>query len=435
MSAISETALARWKALLDEEQADPLWPIETVTWSVGRANVRDKLLGLLDSYLKGSITTEQFRETFDKKTRKEWDHFGLKGMSGAMFLNMLVKHLPDQSALEAQLRAALPLPSSTETGRQRLRSFLDFLQAAIQSGSVSKRQIQPFRSLFFVSAWWHLQAQEEWPVFYVSARRVMEKEGIYTPPSDFVNDYFTFRDRFLALAKALGLSAWDLEYLCIRLNEGKAKGISATQPTASVTNETPEQETGTLAASLPEQEETDGEQETFSHSQVQWMLAKLGKKLGCNVWIATNDQNRKWKDDRLGDMSVSSLPSLGLDTDSQQIIALIDVVWMKGTHQVAAAFEVEHTTSIYSGILRMADLTVLSPNLNFPLYIVAPKQRLDQVKKQLSRPTFQSLELHKRCGYFAAEDLIAEFEGILKWATAPTAIDQLALRVGDVFSA
>jgi len=122
---------------------------------------------------------------------------------------------------------------------------------------------------------------------------------------------------------------------------------------------------------------------------------------------------------------------LSMDSDSQQIISLIDVVWLKGANKVVAAFEVEHTTSIYSGILRMSDLVTLSPNINFPLYIVTPESRLDKVRRELSRPTFQALELHKRCGFFSEEKLSEEAEHIMRWATSPLAIESLASKVSD----
>ena len=91
-----------------------------------------------------------------------------------------------------------------------------------------------------------------------------------------------------------------------------------------------------------------------------------------------------------------------------------------------------YTTSIYSGLLRMSDLTVLSPNLNFPLYIVAPEERLDKVRRELSRPTFQALELHKRCGLFSFEALNREAAGMMQWASDPSAIEKLAEWVDDV---
>lgn len=171
-----------------------------------------------------------------------------------------------------------------------------------------------------------------------------------------------------------------------------------------------------------------------NHTQVQWQLAKIGKKLGCNIWIAANDQNKEWQGERLGDLSLKEMPSLGMvNPKVQRIIGLIDVLWIRGVNQIAAAFEVEDTTAIFSGLLRMSDLVVLVPILNFPLYIVAPENRLEKVKRQLSRPTFQHLELHRRCGFFSGEELIKEAGSIMKWAKDTSSIDRLASKVEDVY--
>ena len=44
------------------------------------------------------------------------------------------------------------------------------------------------------------------------------------------------------------------------------------------------------------------------------------------------------------------------------MIRLIDVLWLdRSARTVAAAFEVEHTTSIYSGIVRLLDLALGAP--------------------------------------------------------------------------
>ena len=44
---------------------------------------------------------------------------------------------------------------------------------------------------------------------------------------------------------------------------------------------------------------------------------------------------------------------------------------------IVRAFEVEHTTAVYSGLLRMADLLALQPNMDIRLHIVAPDERRD----------------------------------------------------------
>src|SRR3546814_19898469 len=72
--------------------------------------------------------------------------------------------------------------------------------------------------------------------------------------------------------------------------------------------------------------------------------------------------------------------------------SLIDVLWLEhSTAMVAAAFEVEHSTSIYSGIVRMLDLALSSENLHLStaLFLVAPDAREADVRAQLRRPAFR----------------------------------------------
>lgn len=66
------------------------------------------------------------------------------------------------------------------------------------------------------------------------------------------------------------------------------------------------------------------------------------------------------------------------------------------------AFEVEHTTSVYSGILRMADLLALQPNMDIRLHIVAPGAKREKVFQEIRRPVFSLLEkgpLAEGCTY------------------------------------
>src|SRR5688572_15161985 len=139
-----------------------------------------------------------------------------------------------------------------------------------------------------------------------------------------------------------------------------------------------------------------------------------------------------WNGDKLGNLSLSVLPNLGIGNDAQRIISLIDVLWLRGTNQVVAAFEIESTTSIYSGLLRMSDLVITCPNLTFDCFIAIPNKRSLDVVKQLSRPTFQDLELHRKCRFFTFEDLRREMESIMKWAKDPISMRDLAKSVDDV---
>jgi len=440
---LSDSQIERLRSLYDEFQAD-LQQVEFYKQLDQRRLVaKEEMLVFLDSYLTGQVSTKQLKDTFDRNTRTAWNCFGFKGMSGAMFLNKLVNHISDSDALTDQLRSVLKVPMTVDDGQIQMRTFLQFIEGLISSNQVTKQQLQPARTPFFISAWWHLQATEMWPVFYPRTRQSLELEGLYVSSQDPVKDYFTFRESYISLMKALGLNSWNLEHLFAWQRQRNTNNVESDEVTEQIIAEritfnpssTDQRELETtkfIAAEIVTTElsqEEEDKQAASSHTHIQWLLAKMGQKLGCQVWIAMNDRNRVWKGERLGDLSLKTLPNLGMD--SQQIISLIDVLWLKGSKAVAAAFEVEHTTSIYSGLLRMSDLVASSPNINFPLYIISPEVRLKQVRRELSRPTFQTLELHRRCGFFSEEKLIEEADGIMRWASHPSAIDKLAAKVSD----
>jgi type II restriction enzyme len=127
-----------------------------------------------------------------------------------------------------------------------------------------------------------------------------------------------------------------------------------------------------------------------SHTEVQAWLRDLGLALGFDVWIANNDRSRAWNDGRLGDGCLVELPAQLEASPAADTIRLIDVIWIeREIGRVAAAFEVEHTTSIYSGIMRMLDLALgADGSAAHNLYLVAPDSREADVRAQIKRPAF-----------------------------------------------
>ena len=77
--------------------------------------------------------------------------------------------------------------------------------------------------------------------------------------------------------------------------------------------------------------------------------------MGFDLWVARNDRGRQVRGQKFADLPKlkSELP-LQFDEATNRTIELIDVLWLKG-NAIVAAFEVESTTSIYSGLLRMSD--------------------------------------------------------------------------------
>lgn len=128
-----------------------------------------------------------------------------------------------------------------------------------------------------------------------------------------------------------------------------------------------------------------------THTEIQGWLRDLGHALGFDVWIASNDRSRLHGDGKLGDGCLAMLPEPLASAAGVEMVRLIDVLWLnKDRPAVAAAFEVEHSTSIYSGIMRMLDLALGAGGSSVKgLFLVAPDNREEEVRAQLMRPAFQ----------------------------------------------
>ncbi|MGF1528417.1 MAG: hypothetical protein ACFCBW_16695, partial [Candidatus Competibacterales bacterium] len=150
--------------------------------------------------------------------------------------------------------------------------------------------------------------------------------------------------------------------------------------------------------------------ETSHHSEIQWLLLSLGSQMGLDVWVARNDQGRHY-----GRHAFAAVPNLKgqlpqpFDPETRRIVEMIDVLWLRG-NAIVAAFEVESTTAVYSGLLRLADLIAVQPHLNIPLYVVAPDERRAKVMAELQRPVFRQLKppLGTLCRYIPFSALRAK---------------------------
>ncbi len=142
--------------------------------------------------------------------------------------------------------------------------------------------------------------------------------------------------------------------------------------------------------------------------QIQGLIAKIGTKMGFTIWLPKADRGRVLKvwHAQPGEL-VDELP-LGYDATTMKTIEQIDVIWLRN-RSIVRAFEVEHTTSVYSGLLRMADLVALQPNINIKLHIVAPAEKREKVLQEIQRPVFSLLEgraLAEMCTYMSYDNVI-----------------------------
>lgn len=146
----------------------------------------------------------------------------------------------------------------------------------------------------------------------------------------------------------------------------------------------------------------------LSHSQVQTLLGAIGAAKNFDIWIPPKDRPAlDWSiSDRFS--CLERLPH-GYDSASP-VLQEIDVSWVeRGSRKLRALYEVEHSTPIYSGLLRLNDVHLVSPSVN-SLAVVSNDTRRSLFVKQIKRPTFQRSGLSDLCTFL-------EYSDVYEWHT------------------
>ena len=148
------------------------------------------------------------------------------------------------------------------------------------------------------------------------------------------------------------------------------------------------------------------EAQAFSHSQVQTLIAGIGHSKGYDVYVPECDIGRL-------DWSVTKNFSLrrqipeGYD-QIRAILSEIDVVWIaSGRNDIEGLYEVEHSTALYSGLLRFNDVLLTNPAVT-RFSIVSNDVRRGLFSRQISRPTFKKSGLAELCSFL-------EYANVLAW--------------------
>jgi hypothetical protein len=136
----------------------------------------------------------------------------------------------------------------------------------------------------------------------------------------------------------------------------------------------------------------------FSHHQIQSVVGAIGKLTGHAVYIPPNDRSSLDWDIVQRFELVQDIPSTGRHAPATSL-SLIDVLWIHPTQNLLeAAFEVEHSTPIYSGLLRFNDV-----HIDFKLPragIIAQAERKDTFLHQINRRTFRASGLDQVCLFY-----------------------------------
>jgi len=139
------------------------------------------------------------------------------------------------------------------------------------------------------------------------------------------------------------------------------------------------------------------------HLQNQYFLVRIGEMRGYDIWVAANDRNKSYGGEALNSMTLDRLPHFA-GPNVLRIAKSIDVIWFKkGTAQPICFFEIEHSTAMYSGLLRLNDVRI-----DYPIpkaFIVAPKERSRLFESQIQRRTFVDSELSEVCRFLSYDEV------------------------------
>jgi len=146
----------------------------------------------------------------------------------------------------------------------------------------------------------------------------------------------------------------------------------------------------------------------LTHHQVQTLLGAIGARKGHAVWLPRADRARL-------DWSLTSTfeitDRLSVDREVEMYARDIDVIWItRGAADITALFEVEHSTAVYSGLLRFNDVRLLAPTFEPRFTIVANDSRRSRFSSQINRPTFRASGLTDRCSFL-------DYANVLEWHT------------------
>jgi hypothetical protein len=128
------------------------------------------------------------------------------------------------------------------------------------------------------------------------------------------------------------------------------------------------------------------ETEPRTHTEIQAKLRDIGLFEGFDVWVA--DRGTLWNGRPLGDGCLSDLPVVAAER-TRAVMRMIDVIWFrKGAGHPVRFFEIEHSTSVYSGLLRFNDVII-----DFPIpeaFIVGDGDKTHaKFEREVARRTFE----------------------------------------------
>ncbi len=378
----SDMELPQLAQLVERYRKDTHWKAWSDHREIRRSEAVVRQRPEVDSFLKVGKGVVDFSRWIENESR-QYNLWGFIGMNGQMFFNIIRNNSSKPETLGPELRAAINLPNDKNGAVTAIARFVDFIRKENERVQNPRKRAAIGSIPYFLSYFWNVLQPGKFPIYFPSAVSALYTANVKDlwEIDELDERYATFFElmdkvrRDLSMAGGQSDNFTEAENFLFWVSERQS------EPAQNAQEQTPQ--------TLETQMADDGELPSH-HTEIQWMLAKMGKKMGYKVHVARNDLGKVWRGDRLENLGGDALDLPGFTDADRKVIELIDVVWFKA-NKITHLFEVESTTTIFSGLLRMSDLLSLQPTLRPTMTIVAPEERHAEAQRIIDRPTFRVL--------------------------------------------
>lgn len=159
--------------------------------------IESQLKPLLSDYLQGKMELADFKIKINSINATNRELWGFNGIKGQMFFNMVFNIAEDLNELDAELKAAIAVPQNEDIASSRIKTFTSFVkrltEQSIEAGTSPRKAPQIASIPFFLSYFWQIQDNEQWPVYYTNSVNTMVDLNLWQPSGDASQDYLTFK--------------------------------------------------------------------------------------------------------------------------------------------------------------------------------------------------------------------------------------------------
>ena len=135
--------------------------------------------------------------------------------------------------------------------------------------------------------------------------------------------------------------------------------------------------------------EIDIDKTKLTHYDLQAKLVLIGSYLGFRTYVAEPDKGRKTIFGTLGELcSESKIPEGSIPALSVDTVKYVDVIWFDEEGYPTHGFEVEHTTDITKGLLRLYQVH----KLRIKMFIISDDSNRNKFEKEVSKSPFSKIK-------------------------------------------